>query len=355
MHRSLTRGSKKAGLAPGALVHIGERKVDEVKMTVMSYNEESFREEEISGLDSHLPLISEKSVTWLNIDGIHQSDAVERVGTHFGLHPLTMEDIVNSEQRAKMEEYEDYLFIVLKMICFDESGRYYLKSEQISLILKPNLVISFKETEGDIFGAVKQRIKNGKGKLRRSGSDYLAYTLIDAIVDNYFVILERIGEVLENLQTELITTPTNRTLQSIHKLKHEMLFLRRAIWPIREMTSNLTRAESPIIHGATSVFLRDVHDHVVQMIDTVETFREMLSGMLDLYLSSISNRMNEIIKVLTIISTIFMPLTFIAGVYGMNFRYMPELDRVWGYPAVLILMASIAVLMLFFFRRKKWL
>lgn len=355
MNGSLTRGSKKAGLAPGALVHIGERKVDKVKMTVMNYNEENFREEEICDLDSCLPLISEKSVTWLNIDGIHQSDAVERVGTHFGLHPLTMEDIVNSEQRAKIEEYEDYLFIVLKMIYFDESGRHYLKSEQISLILKPNLIISFKETEGDIFDAVKQRIKNGKGKMRKSGSDYLAYSLIDAIVDNYFVILERIGEILEDLQTELIATPTSRTLQNIHKLKHEMLFLRRAIWPIREMTSNLTQTESPIIRGATSVFLRDVHDHAVQMIDTIETFREMLSGMLDLYLSSISNRMNEIIKVLTIISTIFMPLTFIAGVYGMNFRYMPELDRVWGYPAVLILMASIAVLMLFFFRRKKWL
>jgi len=230
-------------------------------------------------------------------------------------------------------------------------------AEQVSLILGPNFVISFQEEgkEGDLFEVVRERLRSSKGKLRKMGADYLLYALLDAIVDGYFVILERLGERIEVLEEELLANPSQLTLQNIHTMKREMIFLRKSVWPLREVISGLQRGESPLITETTGPYLRDVYDHTIQVIDAVESFRDMLAGMLDIYLSSISNRLNEVMKLLTIIATIFIPLTFIVGVYGMNFKLMPELEWRWGYPAVWLVMVVVAGLMLAFFRRKRWL
>jgi magnesium transporter len=261
---------------------------------------------------------------------------------------------MNTGQRPKMEDFDDYLFIVLKMFHYDEKENE-TKTEQVSLILSTNYVISFQESEGDVFDPIRERMRTDRGRIRKMGADYLAYTLIDAIVDNYFMVLEKIGEKIEDIEDELVKNPTPEVLQTIHRLKRELIFLRKSVWPLREVISRLERWESPLINKSIDIYLRDVYDHTIQVIDSLETFRDMLSGMLDIYLSSVSNRMNEVMKVLTIIATIFIPLTLIAGIYGMNFRYMPELDWVWGYPMVYVIMLAISAVMLMYFRRKKWL
>jgi magnesium transporter len=352
-----TRRSKKSGLPPGTLVHIGEEKTDRIRITLIRYNEREVHEEVIEGLD-HLkeppPEDSERWVTWINLEGVHLPETIAMVGKYFGIHPLTLEDIVNTEQRPKIEEYDDYLFVVLKTFDSREHPGEPIM-DQISLVLKPNMLISFEEKSDEICNIVKNRIRSGKGRVRNAGSDYLAYCLVDAVVDHYFNILEKLGEDIESMQEELIARPAKMTLQRIHSMKRQMILFRRSVWPLREAVGSLLRGESAMIQKATLVYLRDVYDHVIHVIDSIEIYREMLAGMIDIYLSSISNRMNEIMKVLTVIATIFMPLTFIAGVYGMNFKNMPELDWRWGYPAVLLLMATVAVYMLFYFRRKKWL
>ncbi len=290
---------------------------------------------------------------WLNIDGVHQPEIIEQVGQSFGLHPLVAEDIASTGQRPKMEDFDDYIFIVLRMLRFD-GAEDETKTEQMSIILGRDFVISFQEREGDVFDNIRERLKNNKGRIRKLGTDYLAYSLIDSIVDNYFMVLEKLGETIEDIEDRLVTNPTSETLQTIHDLKREMIFLRKSVWPLREVINRLERSESPLINKSTFVYLRDIYDHTIQIMDAVETFRDMLSGMLDIYLSSVSNRMNEVMKVLTVIATIFIPLTFVAGIYGMNFRYMPELEQTWSYPAILILMLVVALLMVVYFRRRKW-
>ncbi len=346
--------SKKAGLPPGTPVYVGERKDEKIKITVLDYDEGYFEEKELEQIEECFPFKDTSTVTWINIDGIHQIDIIEKVGRHFGLHPLIQEDIVNTEQRPKMEDFGDFIFVVLKMIYHDENEDG-IKIEQVSLILGENFVISFQEREGDIFNHVRERIRKGKGRIRKMKADYLAYSLLDAVVDNYFFILEKTGEQIEELEEKVVSEPKPETLQEIHKLKRGMIFLRRSVWPLREVISTLERGESSLIRETCRIYLRDVYDHTIQVIDSVETFRDMLSGMHDTFLSSISNRMNEIMKVLTIIATIFIPLTFIAGIYGMNFKFMPELDWRWGYFAVWILIVFLVALMVIFFRRKKWL
>jgi magnesium transporter len=334
-------------------VHVGEERHEPVKLSVIKYDGVNFEEKAVANVEEAFKLRSKSSVTWLNIDGVHQPEIIEQVGKSFGLHPLVAEDIASTGQRPKMEDFDDYIFVVVRMFKFDEEGE--TKSEQISIILGADFVISFQEREGDVFDAIRERLRNNKGKIRKLGADYLAYALIDAIVDNYFMILENLGEAVEDIEDRLVTNPTSETLQTIHDLKREMIFLRKSVWPLREVINRMERSESPLINKSTFVYLRDVYDHTIQIMDAVDTFRDMLSGMLDIYLSSVSNRMNEVMKVLTIIATIFIPLTFVAGIYGMNFKHMPELDLTWGYPAVLILMLSIAVVMLIYFRKKKWL
>jgi magnesium transporter len=354
MPRFIKKRSRKAGLPPGTLVHIGEQKAEEVKITVIDYDEVRFQEEEIKTVEECFPFKDKPTVTWINVDGIHQVGVLELLGDCFGLHPLVLEDILNTDQRPKMEDFSDYIFVVLKTFYYNDQSDE-LEPEQISLILGPSLVMSFQEREGDIFNPIRERIRNGKGRIRRMGADYLAYSLLDSIVDGYFIVLEQVGEEVEFLEEELVTNPRPETLQTIHNLKRDMIFLRKSVWPLREVIGALERGESSLIKESTGIYLRDVYDHTIQVIDTIETFRDMISGMLDIYLSSVSNRMNEVMKVLTIIATIFIPLTLIAGVYGMNFKYMPELEWPWAYPILWLVMLAIGVLMLVYFRRKKWL
>lgn len=353
MHRFIIRRSQKAGLPPGTLVHIGERKAEKVRISIIDYDATQLEEKEAETIEECFPFKDKPTVTWINIDGLHQVDIIEKLGSRYNLHPLLLEDILNTEQRPKMEDFGDHLFFVLKMLDFGENG--VIEGEQLSLVLGPNYVISFQEHEGDIFDAVRERIRKNKGRIRKSGADYLAYALLDSIVDNYFLILENIEERIEVTEQELTVNPTSETLHSIRALKREMIFLRKSVWPLREVISNLERCESPLIHESLGAYLRDVYDHTIQIIDTVESLRDMISGLLDVYLSSISNRMNEVMKVLTIFASIFIPLTFVAGIYGMNFKFMPELEWDWGYFAALCVMALVAGVLLVYFKRKKWL
>jgi magnesium transporter len=354
MPKLLKRTSKKVGLPPGTLVHIGEKKAEKAKITIIDYDETRFEEKEAKTIEECLPLKDRPTVTWINVDGLHQVEILEKLGDCFRLHPLVLEDILNTGQRPKVEDFDDYIYITLKMF-HSEDENDEIAEEQVSLILGPSFVISFQEREGDVFDPIRERIRSARGRVRKMGADYLAYALLDSVVDNYFIVLEKLGEKIEFLEEELVASPTTETLQVIHDLKREMVFLRKSVWPLREIISGLERGESALIQESTGIYLRDVYDHTIQVIDTVETFRDIISGMLDIYLSSVSNRMNEVMKVLTIIATIFIPLTLIAGIYGMNFQYMPELGWRWGYPMVWLVMLFIGALMLVYFRRKNWL
>jgi magnesium transporter len=320
----------------------------------MDYSNAGCEEKEIKALKECFYFTDQSIVSWINVNGLHDIEIIQQVGDCQGLHPLVLEDILNTDQRPKLEDYGDYLYIVLKMLYKQEGGG--ISTEQVSLILGANFVISFQEgIKGDVFNPVRERLRSGKGRIRGMGADFLAFSLMDAIVDNYFVVLEEVEERIEALEEEVVASPSAKTVQKLHRLKRDMIFLRKAVWPLREVLAALTRRESKLITEAVVVYLRDVYDHTIQVIDSIETSRDLLAGMLDIYLSSISNRTNEVMKVLTIIATIFMPLTFIVGLYGMNFKYMPELEWRWGYPAVLLLMVLTTIAMLIYFRRKKWL
>jgi magnesium transporter len=343
--------SRKTGLPPGTLVHIGEKKTDKVAITAFSYAGVRCDEYQVLSLDELAPPADE-SVTWVNVSGVHRTDILESCGKQFQLHSLLLEDIANTDQRPKLDDYETCLFLVLKMLSVTE--RQDIVVEQVSLVFGRNFVLSFQENGTDVFTPVRDRLRGGKGRLRQSGADYLFYALVDAIVDQYFAVVEALGEKIEELQDLVVSDPKPETLHKIHALKRQLLFLRRAVWPLREVTNNLSRSECPFLQESTKVFFRDVYDHVVQIVDTIETLREMVSASLDIYLSSISYRLNAVMKVLTIITTIFMPLTFIVGIYGMNFEHMPELKWEWGYPLVVGVMVMIAIAMLGFFIRKRW-
>ncbi len=355
MGRRRNKRSQKAGLPPGTLVHVGEPRTYRVKVTLLDYNESRVVEREIENLDELQPFRESDSVTWINVDGVQDTALVERIGAMYGLHPLLQEDICNTDQRPKLDDYGDCLYLDLKMLSYDATAGEVVP-EQLSVVVGPRWLLSFQEDEreGDVFNPVRDRISNTKTRIRKAGPDYLAYCLIDAIVDNYFAILERLGEEIETLEHEMITNPNPDALRRVYKMKREMILLRKSVWPLREVISRLERAETPLIRAETGIFFRDVYDHAVHVIDEVETFREMLGGMIELYLSSVSNRMNEVMKFLTTMSTIFIPLTFIAGVYGMNFENMPELKWTYGYFLILGAMASVGVSLVWFFKRRKW-
>jgi len=348
------RMSHKAGLPPGSLVHIGKRRVEKTRITIMDYDEGKFQEKEAKTIEECFPFKDKPSVTWVNIDGIHDMDIVEKIGKHFGIHPLVLEDIVNTGQRPKVEDFEDYIFLVVKMLTFDQNQSE-MNAEQVSLLLGSNFVISFQERQGDVFDSIRDRIRNSKGRIRKAGADYLAYALLDAIVDGYFIVLENFGERIETLEDSVIENPTSKTLQVINGLKREMIVLRRSVWPLREVIGALERGGSALIHKATGTYLRDVYDHTIQVADTIDSYRDMIIGTRDTYLSSLSNRMNEVMKVLTIIATIFIPMTFIAGIYGMNFQFMPELGWRWSYFVVWGVMIAVAGVMIAYFKKKEWL
>ena len=354
MPRFIKRQLKNAGSSPGTLVHVGEQKVEETRITLIDYDDAHLEEKVIDGIEEAFPLKDLPTVTWINIDGLHEIDIIEKVGQHFNIHPLVLEDIVNTGQRPKTEEFEDVIYVILKMLHYNENAEK-ISSEQFSLVLGPNFLISFQEIQGDVFRTVRERIRKPKTRIRKAGCDYLAYALIDAIVDHYFVILEALGDKIEDLETELLDYPTRDTLEIIHEMKREMIYLRKQIWPIREMINSLVKGESSLLNESTSLYFRDVYDHTIQIIDTIESYRDILGGMLDIYLSTMGNRMNEVMKVLTIIATIFIPITFIAGVYGMNFKFMPELDWRWGYFMVWGIVVVVVGIMIAFFKKKQWL
>jgi magnesium transporter len=346
--------SQKAGLPAGSLVHIGDRKTEKTTIKVIVYNQEGFKEIDHEQLTAAIITSQNKdSVTWINVNGIHDKDVIENIGKIFSLHPLLLEDIMNTDQRPKMDEQETYLFITMKMLS-SEGMPSLIKDDQLSLVLGHGYLISFQESEVDAFSTVREMIKNGRGRLQRMGSDYLAYSLMDIVVDNYFIVMEKLGEEIEVLENELVKNPKQGTLRSIHRLKREMIFIRKSTWPLREVIGDLERRGSTLVHETTNIYLRDIYDHIIHVIDTTETFRDIIAGMIDIYLSSVSNKMNEVMKVLTIIATIFIPLTWIVGIYGMNFDYMPELRAKFGYPVVMFIMVVIGLLMLLYFKRKKW-
>jgi magnesium transporter len=355
MRLLIKRRAKKVGFSPGALVPASEKKIAKTKIILMNYDEMHFEEREIKTLDESVPFVNQTTVTWVNVEGLHEAGVLEKLGECFGLHPLAVEDILNLDERPKMEDFGGHILIVLKIPYHYNNKSNEIETGQISLVLGPNFVISLQERAGDVFRPIREQIRNDKGRLRRSGADFLAYALVDSIVDTYFTVLEQIGESMESLEDEVVTDPVPETLQIIHDLKREMILLRKSVRPFREIVGRLERGELPLVQDSTKIFLSDVYDHTIEVIDTVETFRDMLSSMLDIYLSSVSNKTNEVMKVLTIIATIFIPLALIPGIYGMNFKYMPELGWRWGYPMVWLVMIGIGALMLIYFRRKKWL
>lgn len=365
--------SIKSGAPPGTLMYLGRETKDKVRITLIEYNETEFFEKDFSDINECLSHVQDGMVKWINVDGVHDTTIIEQVGKMFDIHPLTLEDIANTNQRPKFEDFETYLVTIMKMIFEDNNLKKEsddaLVSEQLTiLLLSNNTVLSFQEADGgDVFDIIRNRIRLGKGRVRKAGADYLAYCLIDSVIDSYFDVLEKIGDEVEVLEDNLIDNPSPQMLHQLHHIKRQMVYFRKAVWPMRELINNLERSESALITEHTSVYLRDAHDHTIRVIDTVETYRDLLSGMMDLYMSSVSNRMNEVMKTLTIITTIFVPLTFIVGVYGMNFApvdpktgernplNMPELYSQYGYITVWAVMIGITILLLIYFRRKKWL
>ena len=352
---NLLKGRKhKMGMPAGSLIHVGDKTTEDVHITLIDYNETEFTELEIKDLDDCKAFIDTPNVTWLHVTGIHDTAIIQKIGDLFNLHPLILEDILNTSHRPKIEDYDEYLFTLVKYIQYDDE-RDEADIDQMSLVLSNNFLITFDEQPFNAINNIKQRIKNKNSRLRKMGDEYLYYAIMDITIDQNFIILEKIGERISDIEDEVITKPKSETLHAIHRLKREMIYLRKSIWPLREIIRFLQRSESPLIAKTIRPFLKDLYDHTIQIIDTIETFRDMLSVMLDIYLSSVNNRMNDVMKVLTIISTIFIPLSFIAGIYGMNFRHMPELTWPFGYPIILGIMFFAGLLMVLYFRRKKWL
>lgn len=356
----LIKKSKMFGQPPETLLYEGKTKTGKVKITVFDYDEKDCVEKVVNDVEECFPFKDKPTVTWINVDGIHCIDVLEKLSACYLVHHLVLEDILNINQRPKAEDFGEYIYIAAKMLSFDGTKDDIIE-EQVSIILGNNFVITFQEEkEGDVFDVIRQRIRTGKGRIRKMKADYLAYALLDAIVDNYFVILEKVGEKIESIEESLMLKADSALLNSINKMKRNLIFLRKSVWPLREVVRTVTQTDSPLIREQALVYYRDIHDHVIQAVDTIEAFRDTVSSMLDIYLSSLSHRLNEVMKVLTIIATIFMPLTFIAGIYGMNFNTqasrfnMPELNWPFGYLFVLFLMATVVTGMVMYFKKKRW-
>lgn len=345
---NLKKRTKKAGLPPGSLVYTGKHDIL-TKITLIEYNKESFSEKTIEECPEFK---NEDTVKWIKINGFSELETLKKIGKCFNLHPLVLEDILNTNQRPKVEDYDNYIYIVLKL--FDLSDEDQIITKQISLILEKNLVISFQDDDDQIFDLIATRLKTKESQIRNKGADYLLYSIIDTIIDSYFLDLERLEDKIEFVEENLIEKTNPELLKVIHNIKMDIITLRKVIWPLREMLSTLESCEYIQIDKSTDYYLRDVYDHSIQIFDILESFRDRISEVLDIYLSSTSNKLNEIVRVLTVISTIFVPMTFIVGLYGMNFRDMPELNQPLGYPAVLAVMFIISVSMLAYFRKKKW-
>lgn len=354
---------KPPGQKPGTAIYTGIQRMDEVIMTVHDFDEQHYDKIPIKKIETSEPFLQSESKTWIQIQGLHDVEKLRSVWDYFELHPLIQEDIVNMSQRPKIEHYSDSVFIVMRMITHKDNGQESqdLETEQVSIVLGKNYVLSFQESDTPVFDPIIKRLEMENTRLRKLDADYLAYALTDTIVDHYYHALDLIGETLEDLEELVISEPDEKHLQKIHAMRRDLIYFRKSVWSLRDGLNSLIRDESPLISEEVKVFIRDVYDHLVQVIDSIETSREMVFGLYDMYMSGLSNRMNEVMKVLTIIATIFIPLTFIAGIYGMNFNpeaspwNMPELSWYYGYPASLAIMVVLTILMIFYFRRKGWL
>jgi magnesium transporter len=346
-------------MSPGSLVFTGEKKTDKIEISLFDYNSDTCNETKITDVNDLTRYKNNPNVTWINITGLHDVNILDRIGNIFDIHPLVLEDILNVSHSPKIEDYENYLFIVVKMINYNIEFNI-LDIEQVSIIIGRNYIITFQEREGDVFNPLRERIRTAKGLVRKYGEDYLAYRLLDSIIDNYFIVLENFDDNIEDIEDQILSQADDSSLEKIHHLRKELIKLRRAVSPLREMIFTIEKEKFQFIQKTTFIYLRDLSDHIKQIIDTIENYREFINGLLEVYLSSASHRMNEVVKLLTIISTIFIPLTFIVGIYGMNFRTdasnwnMPELNWSFGYPLVMGLMLIIAVSLIIFFKKKRW-
>ena len=352
--RVMKRRAKKAGLPPGSLVYLGDKSHATTTITLFDYVDGHLTEREISQPDECAPFKESATVTWINLDGIQNIAVLEKIGKQYDLHPLVMEDILNTDQRPKIEDHEHYLYVVLKMLSYNDAEQE-ISIEQLSLVLGNNFVLSFQDKPGDVLDPLRERIRQSKGRIRKLGADYLLYAIMDAVVDHYFVVMEKLGEKIEQIEDIVAVRPKQDTLQQIHRLKREMIVLRKAVWPLRELITSLRHDDTPLLTETTSIYFRDLNDHIVQIIEGIEAYRDMLSSMLDVYLSIMSNRSNGVMKVVALFSAIFMPLTFITGIFGMNFKDFPELEWKYGFQGTVILMVVLAIVMLMFFRRRRWL
>jgi len=344
---------KHVGLPPGSVVFVGDEKTTDIHFSVIDYTPDGLEEKRYTDVEDILDYRDSPTSTWINVTGVHDESIIRTIGEHFGLHPLIQEDIAHTGQRPKLETYDDHVYVVSKMLYHDEEADH-LRAEQVSFVLGGSYLLSFQEDPGDVFEPVRKRLREGRGRIRTAGTDYLTYALLDVIVDHYFVILEALGDRAEEIEDEVLDDPQTETQERINDLRRDLIFMRRMTWPVRELLSQLERLDSPLWSDDTRPFVRDTYDHAVQVLDLVESLRDVVGGLTDLYMTSLSNRMNEIMKVLTIMGTIFIPLTFIAGIYGMNFEYMPELTVWYGYPVAMTGMGAIAVVLLIYFRRKEW-
>ena len=354
MSESLSSASQKAGFPPGSLVHVGEVLETEVRITIVDYTKDVIEEQTVESIEQILQCREKDTVTWVNIEGLGNIELVGAIGEAFNIHPLVLEDILNTHQRPKLEEYDDYLYCVLKGISLAENG-FSVEYEQISMLILNDFVFTFKEKRDELFEPVRRRLRSSKSHFRSQGTDYLAYVILDTIVDSYFTLQDSLDDIVDSVEEELLTEPTPKTLGTIQSVKRELIIIRRTISPLREMLNAILRSESPLIEEKSLIYFRDISDHVLRISESIESSRDMIAGLLDIYITTISNKMNEIMKVLTVFASIFIPLTFIAGIYGMNFEYMPELKWKWAYPALWVAFIAIPVILLVYFKKKKWL
>jgi magnesium transporter len=353
MTESASYAAKKSGLPPGSLVHVGDVHGHEQCITVINYNKTILNSCVAKSIDDILSLRNANTVTWVIIDNITDVAIVDAIGSHFNIHTLVLEDILNTHQRPKFEEFDHYLYIVFKSLSIKHNG-FSVDYEQISLLLLDNIVFSFKEKPNALFDSILHRLHNESSHLRGAGADYLTYIIMDTVVDEYFALQDKFDELFESVEDELLANPTVETLSIIQKIKRELIFLRRGISPVRELIAALQRSDSNLLDSKTKRYFADVYDHIIRITESIESYRDLITGMLDIYLSSVSNKLNEIMKFLTVFSSIFIPLTFLAGVYGMNFDYLPELHWKWAYPLLWLVFLLTTLGLLAFFKRKKW-
>ena len=360
MKSDISKRSHKAGMPPGTLVHVGKKQLQNTKVSIIAYGRKWYMARGLTSIGRRIDAGRKGGIRWIDVEGLEQVELISKLGKQYNIHALALEDILQTGQRPKLEDYGDHLFVVLKMLQYNTRERR-VDSEQVSIVLRKDLVLTFQEgIEGDVFDPIRRRIQGATGQLRSQGADYLMYSLMDAIVDQYFVILEQLGDRIEQAEESILEEPSAEALKEIQRLKHELMFVRKSIWSLREVVARLERGDSRLLQRPTLAYFRDLYDHTITTIETLESYRETLSGLVDLAMSSMSNKMNEVMKTLTIMASIFIPLSFIAGIYGMNFDTsagpwnMPELRWAMGYPIILLGMGFLAAVMLFYFKRRRW-